>query len=298
MAQASAFLTYEAAGNREDLMDVVTNISPVDTPMFSSFKKVGASATLVEWMTDSLADAAANAQIEGADYSFSKVSARTRVTNNTQIFSKLWEVSNTQEQVDKAGVESEYAYQMQKALKELARDIEYALVNGTGNSGASGTARALKGVLAFITTTVETGSGTGTQALTESMFNDVLQDAYTQGGNPDTVYANGFQKRQISAFSTPSTRNIDAEDKKLVAAVDVYESDFGLIRVKLDRYMPADKVAVLEQDKWAVGVLRTPQVDPDIAKIGDARRGVAIGELTLVSYNEAASAKITELTTA
>lgn len=298
MAQSSAFLTYDAAGNREDLMDVVTNISPIDTPMFSSFKKVKASATLVEWMTESLAAAAANTNIEGSDYSFSKPTARTRVTNNTQILRKTWEVSDTQEAVDKAGVESEYAHRMQNALKELGRDIEYALVNGTGNSGASGTARALKGVLAFITTNVETGSGTGTQALTESLFNDVLQTAYAAGGNPDTVYANGWQKRKISAFSTPSTRNIDAEDKKLVAAVDIYESDFGLLRIKLDRYMPTDKVALLEQDKWAVATLRPIKVDQNVARVGSARRAAVEAELTLVAYNEAASAQITELTTA
>lgn len=297
MAQSSAFLTYDAAGNREDLMDVVTNISPIETPMFSSFKKVKASATLVEWMTESLASAASNAQIEGSDYAFSKPTARTRVTNNAQILRKTWEVSDTQEAVDKAGVESEYAHRMQNALKELARDIEYALVNGTGNSGASGTARSLKGVLAFITTNVETGSGTGTQALTESLFNDVLQTAYAAGGNPDTVYANGWQKRKISAFSTPSTRNIDAEDKKLVAAVDIYESDFGLLRIKLDRYMPTDKVALLEQDKWAVANLRPIKVDQNVARVGSAKRAAVEAELTLVAYNEAASAKITELTT-
>lgn len=266
--------------------------------MFTGFKKVKASATYVEWMTESLAAAAANKQIEGADYSFSKPTSRTRLGNWTQILSKTFEVSETQEAVDKAGVESEYARRMENAVKEIGRDVEYALVNGTGNSGASGTARELKGVLSFIATTVETGSGTGTEALTEAMFNDALQDAYVQGGSPNMAYANGWQKRKISAFSTPSTRNIDAENKKLVAAVDVYESDFGLIEVKLDRWMPTDQVALLEQDKWAVAVLRPIKVVQDIAKVASSRRGVVEGELSLISYNEAASAKITGLTTA
>lgn len=277
---------------------IVTNISPVDTPMFSGFKRVKASATYVEWMTESLAAAASNAKIEGADYSFTKPTSRTRVGNWTQILSKTFEVSETQEAVDKAGVEGEYARRLENAMKELGRDVEYALVNGTGNSGASGTARSLKGVLAFITTTVETGSGTGTQALTEAMFNDALQAAFVQGGNPDTVYANGWQKRKISSFSTPSTRNIDAENKKLVAAVDVYESDFGLIEVKLDRWMPTDKVAILEKDKFAVAVLRPIKVDNEVARLGDAKRGAIVGELSLISYNQAASAQITQLTTA
>lgn len=290
-------MTYGAAGNREDLMDVITNISPIDTPMFTMFRKEKARATLHEWMTESLADAASNAAVEGADFSYGLLTARSRVTNNTQIFTKTWKVSETQEAVDKAGVESEYARRMQNALKEAARDIEYALVNGTGNSGASGTARELKGVLSFITTNVETGSGTGTQALTESMYNDLLQTVYAAGGNPDVTFANGWQKRKISAFSTPSTRNIDAEDKRIVAAVDVYESDFGLQTIKLDRYMATDKVAVLESDKWAIAVLRPVAAVQDIAKDSDSLKGAVVGELTLTSYNEAASGKITELTT-
>ncbi len=296
MAQTSAALTYQAAGNREDLMDVVTNISPTETPMFSGFKKVKASATYVEWMTESLTSAASNAQIEGADYSFTTPTARTRDGNYTQILEKTLEISGTQEVIDKAGVDSEYAHRMKNALKEIARDAEYAIVNGTGNSGASGTARELKGVVSFITTTVETGSGTGTQALTETMYNDLLQDVYDQGGNPDTTYANGWQKRKISSFSTPSTRNIDAEDKKLVASVDVYESDFGLQTIVLDRYMPTDKIVALEKDKWAVAVLR-PFKSEEVAKVADSLRGAVVGEISLVSYNEAASGKIQELST-
>lgn len=264
--------------------------------MFSGFKKVKASATYVEWMKESLASAASNAQIEGADYSFTTPTARTREGNYTQILRKTLEISGTQEVIDKAGVESEYAHRMKNALKEIARDAEYAIVNGTGNSGASGTARELKGVVSFITTTVETGSGTGTQALTETMYNDLLQDVYNQGGNPDTTYANGWQKRKISSFSTPSTRNIDAEDKKLVASVDVYESDFGLQTIVLDRYMPTDKIVALEKDKWAVAVLR-PFKSEEVAKAADSLRGAVVGEISLVSYNEAASGKIQELST-
>lgn len=296
MAQASAVTTYAATGNREDLMDIVTNISPLETPMFSSFKKTTAKATYHEWITDSLASATSNAQIEGADYSFSQASARSRAGNYTQILRKLVEVSGTQEAVDKAGLDGEYAYQMQKKLKEIARDAEYAIVNGTGNSGASGTARELKGVLAWITTNVETGTGTGAEALTEAMYNDLLQDVYAAGGNPDTTYVNGWQKRKISAFSTPSTRNIDAEDKKLVASVDVYESDFGLQEIVLDRYMTTSVVAVLEKSRWAVAMLR-PFKSEEVAKIGDAKRGAITGEFTVECLAEAANGQITGLST-
>lgn len=296
MAYASAALTYQAAGNREDLTDILTNITPTDTPMFSRFQKTRAKGTLHEWMTESLASAAENKNVEGADFTYTTPTARTRVNNYTQIFVKTLEVSATQEVIDKAGLESEFAHRMENQMKEIARDVEYQYVNGASASGASGTARELNGVLSFISTNNETGSGTGTQALTEAMYNDALQTIYAAGGNPDTAYANGWQKRKISSFSTPSTRNVDADDKRLVASVDVYESDFGMQTIVLDRYMSTDTVALLEDNKWATAILR-PFESMETAKVADSLRGAIVGELTLECRNEAASGKITQLTT-
>jgi hypothetical protein len=290
------FKTYEAVGLREDLTDVITNISPTDTPMLSRFGRTPVMARYHEWQTDSLASAAANTVVEGNDPDAPALTPTVRTGNYTQIARKVWRVTDTMEAVDKAGRNSEYSYQMAKKMKELARDIEYALVNGTGNSGASGTAREVKGVLSFIATNVETGTGTGSEALTESMYNDLLQTIYDAGGNPDVTYANGWQKRKISAFSTPSTRNINAGDKKLVASVDVYESDFGLQTIILDRYMTTSVVAALEEDKWKVGFLR-PVAHKRLPDNGGGPKGMVETEFTLESRNEAASGKITGLST-
>lgn len=292
----AVFQTYQAIGNKEDLLDLITNITPTDTPMFSSLAKSKAKATLHEWLTDSLASAAANAEIEGSDAAFGTLTPRVRTGNYAQILRKTFQVSDTQDIVDKAGLEKEYAYQMEKAMKELARDIEYALVNGTGNVGASATARTLKGVLAWITTNVETGTGTADEALTETMYNNMLQTIYAAGGNPDTTYANAWQKRKIDAFTAGATKYVEAADQRLVAAVGVYESSFGVQKIVLDRYMTTSVVACLQNDKWRVAPLRAVKHTP-IAKIGSSERGMIEAELTLESLNEAASGKITGLTT-
>lgn len=294
MAQSTAALTYTTTGNREDLSDVITNISPTETPMFSSFGKVKAESTYHEWLTDSLATATANKQIEGADYTFARPTSRTRLGNYTQILVTDVEVSDTQRSVNTAGLEDEFAYQMAKAMKEHALDIEYAIVNGTGNSGASGTAREMKGVLAFITTTNATGTGTGNETLTEDMFNGALEDIWEQGGRPDTAFVNGGQKRKISGFTGGSTKYVEAPDKEVVNAVDVYDSDFGRIKVKLDRFMPAGTVALLQTDLWKVATLR-PTKRVDVAKVGSATRAVIETELTIESRQEAGSGKITQL---
>jgi hypothetical protein len=298
MAQASAFQTYDAVGNKEDLLEIITNISPTETPMFSDFGKTKATAVYHEWTKDSLATATTNAQIEGYDYSFAKVTARTRVGNYTQIFSTLVEVSDTQRTVNVAGLDDEYAYQMAKKLKEHARDIEYSLAStaSTGNSGSSGTARTLKGVMSWLTSVNETGTGTGNEALTETMFNDALEDIWTNGGRPDVVYCNGWQKRKISGFSASNTKTIEAGAKKLIAAIDVYESDFGLLKIKADRYMNPAQIAILQSDMWKIAVLR-PTKQFEVAKIGSATRGVIETELTLEARAQESSGKITQLST-
>lgn len=296
MSQSTAKTTYQAVGNKEDLTDVITNISPVDTPFLTRFGKVKATAAYHEYQIDSLAAASDNAQIEGADYTFSRPASRTREGNYVQSFVTPVEVSDIQRKVDTAGLDDEFAYQMAKKMKEQARDIEIALVTGTGNSGASGTARRLKGVLPSIETNVGTGTGTGDEDLTEGMFNDLLQSVWEQGGMPDYAYANGYQKRVISGFTGGNTRNVNATEKEVIVGVDVYDSDFGRIKIVPHRFMTASVVAVLQNDLWKVAKLGDTR-KTDVAKVGSATRAVIESDLTLEARQEAGSGKITGLTT-
>lgn len=249
MAQATATQTYDVVGNREDLTDVISVITRHETPIFSSVEKVKASSTLHETQKDTLETGQDNAQIEGADYVFEKADPRTRLFNDTQIFTKTVKVSKTQQAVLGAGVDDEFDYQTQKRMKEIATDVEKALITGTGNSGASGAARRLKGILAYITTNVETGTGTGNESLTETMFNDALEDIWEAGGRPDVVYVRGRQKRKITAFESSSDRTQEMDESgKLVNKVDIYEGDFGTQRVELNPFMDNDKVLIMQTE--------------------------------------------------
>lgn len=288
-----ALQTYQAVGNREDLMDIITDISPEETPMFTRFKKYKATGVYMEWLTDALASATSNAKVQGADFSFTRPSSRTRVGNNTQVFVNTFAVAGSQIASDAAGVSDEFAYQGEKAMKEHKRDIEYALINGTLSSGTSGAASTLKGVPAWITTTSTCGNSCG---LTETMYNTLLAAVWAQGGNPDVTFVNGFQKRKISAFATSNTRYIDGTNKKLINTVAVYESDFGLQTIILDRYAEDDSVYALQEDMWGVGVFRPSKMEK-IAKIADAERGAIVGEYTLICKNEKASGKLYDLAT-
>ncbi len=294
MAQSTAVLTFDAIGNNEDLSQVVTNISPLDTLFLNRFGKTKASNTYHEWTTDSLAATTDNANIEAADYTFTKAAARARTGNYVQYVMTPVEVSDAQRAMDVAGLDDEFAYQLAKKMKEHARDIEVALVTGTGNAGTSGAARRVKGVLTWLTTNISTGTGTGNEALTETMFNDTLQNIWTNGGSPAAAYAAGAQKRAISGFTAGSTKNVNADQKELSAGVDVYDSDFGRIKVYLHRWMTSSVIAILTDDLWKVAMY-IPTHKTDVAKIGAATRAVVETYFTLESKQEAGSGKITQL---
>jgi hypothetical protein len=296
MAQATALKTYNVTTNREDLTDVLKVITRNETPFFSSLAKTKATGTYHEWSTYSLSTGSDNAQIEGADYTLALNTAPSRTGAHTQIFFKQAKVSKTQQAVDTAAVDNMLASQIEWRMKEIATDVEKALFTGTGNSGASGTARRIKGALAWVTTNVETGTGTGSEALSEDMFNDTLQSIWDQGGKPDTAYVNSFQKRQISSFSTSNTRYQEPMDGRLKNYVSVYESDFGVIEVKLDSFITTSVALIVQSDLWAVAQLRPFMVE-DYPSVGSYVAKTIEGELALEARQEAGNGQITGLST-
>lgn len=256
----------------------------------SSIGKTKARGTYHEWQTDELATAANNSNIEGDDTSFSTPTATTRVGNYCQISKKSVVVAGTLDAVNKAGRKQEIGYQIQKASKELARDMEFALLqNASSNAGATGTARQLKGVTGFISTN-QTDNG-GTTALSQAILETAIQNAWTQGGTPDCILANPTAKGTISDMVTGVTKFRDETDKKIVNTVSVFESDFGTLEVKASRHNISDEVYVIQKDLWKLAQLRPVKVE-DLAKTGDAEKKQIVTEYTLVSLQEKGNASI------
>jgi hypothetical protein len=195
--------------------------------------------TILEWQIDSLATPTANAQIEGNTKTATAITATTRTGNYTQILSKEFMVTEDQDVVDKAGRSSETAYQTQKKMKELAMDIEYALLlNTSAVSGATGTARQLEGVLGWLATNIDTGTGTGAASpITASKIRNLLQKIWAAGGRPQHILCGGWQKQAISAMTTSNTKFVDAPEKKVIDSVDVYDTDFGRLAIHLSHIL-------------------------------------------------------------
>lgn len=298
--------------NREDLLDIIYNIDPTDTPLLVRSPKTVAKHVLHEWLQDSLqATSSAYYADEGADYSFSTASqtSRTRVSNWTMIFRKDINSSQTQRAVDPAGVQDEYAFQVMKGLKELGRSIEASsFVLATTTATASGGPRRWKDLVTFITTnTASVVNGASASTVTETIFNDMLQNIFDDGGNPDSVYVDAFVKRQISSYTTSASsiaaRNIAMADKRLINSVDLYESDFGIIQVVLDRWVPSGSTATASASgSGRAFFIETPMVrhaflrpmkHVPLPPNGDAARGIVLGELTLEVGHEKALGMLT-----
>lgn len=313
---ADVFSTYDAIGNREDLADMIYDISPMDTPFVSGIAKNTATATNHEWQTDSLATAANNAQIEGADAATTVSTPTVRLGNYTQISSKTPQVSRTQRQVDSAGRGDEMDYQIMKMAKELKRDQEVAiLANKAKVAGSEVLARELAGVESWIadnvslgaTGTAPTGDGTdargaGTpRALDEAFLKSVLAQCWDEGGNPDMIMTGSFNKQAMSAFvgggtSGPAQRNVDGNSSRVNTAIDIYVSDFGSLAVVPNRFMVQSSMLVLEMDKWCLSTLSNFEETP-LAKNGDSDRVLLLSEYTLEAKNAKSSGIVADLTT-
>jgi hypothetical protein len=306
-APTNTFLTTAAIGNREDLTDVITRITPTATPFMSLCMKGKATATLHEFQTQDLAAAANNAQVEGDNASAKVVTPTVRLSNRCQISTKTVIVSGTQQSVKSAGRTDEMAYQLSMAALELRRDIEVGL---TQNSTAAASPRGTRGLVgwagdnvdaatagtAYVAPVYTTATGTaqtdGTQiAFTEARLKNVLQKIFTAGGDPDTVMLGPLAKQTFSTFTGNATRLVKGEEAKLFASVDVYASDFGELKALPNRLQRARDIWVLQSDKWKLAYLR-PFQSIDLAVTGDAVQKELVVEYALEAMSPKANGAV------
>ena len=310
------FTRYDAVGAREDLSNVIYDISPQDTPIMSSIGKTSAKAVYHEWQTDALASVNTdNALVEGADATAATLSATTRIGNYTQIVGKTVQVSGTLEAVDKAGRKSEKAYQLAKASAELKRDIEGIITANQGQSaGNSSTARVMGSLLSYIKTNTNKGSGTTagadpttigvstrtdgtTRTFQESMLKDVVAKVFTSGGTPSVLMVSPALKQVVSNFTGLAQHRYNsnaAGQVTILAGADLYQSDFGVISIVPNRFMRTRDALVLDPEYAALAYLR-PFQTIDLAKSGDSEKTQILAELTLEVKNEAAHGGIFDL---
>ena len=313
MAQpTNLYDTYDTTGIREDLVNVIYNVSPEDTPILSAIPRAAAKSTKHEWQLDALATPATNAVIEGDDATIDAMTATTRAFNYCQISDKVIALSGTQSAVDAAGRADEMAYQIAKKSKELKKDMEFDLIEPNVQVAGSATAaRELGSIPTWIKTngdagtsgSLSTGSGTdlpgsGTDRdLTEAILKTVIKEVYTSGGDMDMLVCPPSVKQVISGFNANTTRFGPAGDKTEYAAIDVYSSDFGDLKIVPNRVMAttdAKDVFIIQRDMLATAYLRDFMVQ-DLSKTGDSDKKQLLVEYTLEVRNEAAHGIILDI---
>lgn len=317
MAQPTNTLdSYDVRGIREDLSDVIYNISPEETPFYTSCGKAKAANTLHEWQTDTLRSSAENAHIEGDDTVAESRGVTSRLGNYTQIFKNAVVIPGTDDGLNKAGRAREMAYQVLKIAKEQKLDIEKAMfANQARVAGSSSAARKLAGVPAWLNTNTNfqsgssgadpTGDGTNARtddgtptAFSQTKFDNVMQQVWVSGGKPDSVYLSAFQMNVALGFTGNNNQrsNIGAEDEKVIKHMSVYVTPWGTVEFKPTRENRGRDVFIMQDDMWAVGVQRSTR-NEELAKTGDNEKRQVLTELTLVSRNEKANGGIFDNTT-
>ena len=286
--------TYVAVGNKLDMSDIITNIAPEDTPIFSRIGKTRATETTHQWLEDTLGEARINKKPEGYTYETEEVEPRNKLQNYTQIMHRGIHVTNTQEVVLKYGLTSETAYQMQKTLKELAFDCEKALIEqDTAIFGGMGEARQFGGIPYWIVTNVF--SNGSPRPLTFDEINNALEQTWKLGGKPNLLLMSPRNKRVVSTMTAGHTKYMDAnKTRKLTQMIDVLETDFGTLQCLTDRFMPNDIVYGLSPDYMKKAFLRNFKVG-DLPEMSDMKRKYVKGEWTLEMRAEKAHFKIEDL---
>ena len=323
MAQpTNLFDRYDATLSvREDLANIIYNISPEDTVFMSNVGRDTAKQTFTEWQTDALAAASTtNAQIEGDDASADSLAATNRVGNYTQISRKVVATSGTLESVDTAGFRSAMAYQMAKAASELKRDMETSLLfNQAAVVGNATTARKTAGLPAWLRTNVSKASDGGNPTMsstndgypnaartdgtqrtfTETMLKDVIQSVWTNGGTPKLLMVGPFNKRTVSGFSGIAGIRFNVDGPKpsaIIGAADIYVSDFGNVSIVPSRFQRERDAFVVDPEYAAVSYLRNFQTE-ELAKTGDSQKKMIVVEYALKVRTEKAHGGIYDLTT-
>jgi len=303
----NAFDTYTATADREDLSNIIYNISPMQTPFMSSIGTRNVKNVVFDWQTESLPTPSGTGQLEGFELSRAASTATARVSNVCQISYRDATVTGSQDASDAAGKRSEMAHQLAIMAKALKRDMEEALCQkGAKTTGDATTARQTGGFESWITTNdsrgtsgASTGGGAaptdGTQrALTETLLKDVLELMFASGAEPNLAICGPHNKQVISGFTGRSQARQMVDANTVEASVSIYSSDFGELKIVPSNRSRERSLLLVDPEFAKVSYLRSFDTI-DIATIGDAETKMIVVEYGLEVSNEAAHGVVADL---
>jgi hypothetical protein len=294
----ATFQTYQMVGIKEQVSDVITNLSPRKTPFQNGIGNEKVTQPLFQWQEDSLRAPATNAAVEGADASFITVTPTTMRNNYTQIFTEAVQVSDRADIVSTYGRKREMAYQMAKSSAAIKRDREIALIGNaqTKAAGSSSVASTLASFQQQLDSSTVTYSGGTSTPLSEALLVTALQSAFVAGAEPTRIMVTPSNSVVLAGFAAAAGRyrTITGSDSKtIVNTVNLYVSPFGEQKVEINRWLKAKNTLVYDPEMWTNVTLR-PWERKNLAKTGDSSKAMLLGEFSLKHKNFFASAAIIE----
>lgn len=300
----AAFTAYDVVGKKEDISNVISNISPTACPFTSSTGEEKIENTLFQWQEDSLAAVNLNnAAVQGADANETAPVPTVMRQNYTQILSKTLKIAETTDVVKRYGRAKETAYQLGKYSAELKRDLEAIMTSSqtsvVGDNAITPSLFAAFGAQVASANLTKTGAGsvlgsatTGTQ-LTETVLTATLQTLYSAGADTKLLVMPPGESANFATFAAAAGRyrtlQTGGDDKTIVNVVNLYVSPFGEVKVSLNRFQPATDYLFYDPAQWKRCVLRS-WMRETLAKTGDAHKMMIIGEFSLKHKNQLASA--------
>ena len=235
----TVYTTYSQVGKAEDVSNILSDITPTDTPMLTMTKTEKVSARTFSFLEDSLRAAASNAKVEGADAADITLIDIVERTNNTQILEETFRISGSADAVKTYGRAKETALQLGKTLKSIKRDLEFSLVgvDQAAVAGSSSVARKMASLINQISTGIDAGAN-ATDALTEAKLLEAGQTAFNNGSDPSVFMIKPADAQIVAGFSASAGRNREvAQGKTLVNVIDLYVSPYGEYKVVLNRHL-------------------------------------------------------------
>ncbi|WP_441511166.1 SU10 major capsid protein [Bosea sp. TAF32] len=293
----ATYTTYDVVGAKEDVSDIITNLSPADTPFQSMIGKEKIKNKIVQWQEDALRAVAVNAKTDGHDAADVSIVPTTMRQNYSQILSEAVKIADGLEAIDRYGRAKEAAYQMDKTSKQLKRDLEHAFVGTkqTAVVGSSSVARQLAGVQAQIAAGNIVVTGGASTPLSAANVKTAQSICYTAGSNPDILMVTPADTDTVAGFniSAGRTRSVmnGTKDRAFIDRVDLVVGPLGELAVIPNRFLAAGDSLVFETDMWKNLELR-PWTRETLAKNGDATTFFVKGEFSLKHKHREASALI------
>lgn len=282
---------------REDVLNAIYQITPEDTPFFNMIGDSKAQNPYHEWNTRALTTRAHNAHLEGMDFSlgasFHDPVVPTRVGNVCQIIRKLPRVTESIAACNLVAIGDLMADQIELKSVEWKTDVEHTLLRGSlrcTTTAGDTSPRQMGGFRNVITSNLFNYGSTA--SLSETIFNNMMFEIWSDGGKAQDVLVNGYMKRRVSSFTDSATKFFQSTDRKVINTIGVYESDFHVTAIHLSRDVSSATgvydLFFLSRDFFAKSWLRPPSVTR-LPKLGDDFRARIIGEVTLEFGNEMAA---------